>query len=108
MKRIEKNILDINEKNQQLNKLSTERDNLKRDVSQEDSATKDANISNKKAQLDKLNKDIETALTEKNQIYDDLAKNTKDLIAKDEAIQKNSQEIAKLTIELANQKKELL
>jgi chromosome segregation ATPase len=108
VKRIEKNILDINEKNQQLNKLSTERDNLKRDVSQEDSATKDANISNKKAQLDKLNKDIETALTEKNQIYDDLAKNTKDLIAKDEAIQKNSQEIAKLTIELANQKKELL
>jgi hypothetical protein len=49
VKRIEKNIMDINSKNQELNRLKSELDALKRDISSEDSNAKDKNVAEKKA-----------------------------------------------------------
>ena len=46
-------------------------------------------------------------MEEKNRVYDELTKNSRDLLATNDKIQKNSQEIARLQQELEILRKEL-
>jgi chromosome segregation ATPase len=108
VKRIEKLIIEVLEKNKALNVIHAEVARLTNEKSDQESSEKDETVGGLKTKLDALNKEIDQLLADKNNIYDELAKNTKDLISKDDIIQKNSQEIAKLKTELEVSRKTLV
>ena len=107
VKRIEKLIFELNEKNKQIADLNKKRDDLQREASPEDSAVKDQKVARHKDDLEKVNAELLQAVEEKNRVYDELTKNSRDLLATNDKIQKNSQEIAKLQQELEILRKEL-
>ena len=55
MKRIEKLILELNEKNKQIADLNKKRDDLQREASPEDSGAKDQKVARHKDELEKVN-----------------------------------------------------
>lgn len=101
VKRIEKAILEIKDKEKKISALNKERDALKKEASEENSNLKDKEVKELREKLNALEKNLEQLLNEKNKHYDDLAKAAKDLMNQNDQIQKNSTEIAELTNELA-------
>ena len=106
-RKIERLLHDLSLKNQELDKLKARRDELLKQVSNDDSATKDANNEQARKELDEINNRLLEILSEKNNMYDDLVQNTRELLEIDEEIQRNSQEIARLTQEYGVLRKEL-
>ena len=98
---------DLDKKNQELNDLKNRKNEIERQVSSESSEAKDAKIDAAKAELDKINAEYLKALDEKNKLYDELVENTRSLLDINETVQKNAQEIARLTQELSIFRKEL-
>ena len=97
--------LDI--KNRELEDLQKRKAELEKLVSSEPSDSKDQAISDARKELDQVNARLLDTLNEKNGMYDQLAKNTRELLDIDNTIQRNSQEIARLVQEFGILRKEL-
>jgi len=97
----------LEKKNAELEELKIRRNELESQLSSESSDSKDGRIKSLRAELDEVNNKLQDALSEKNQLYDDLVVNTRELLSINDIIQKNAQEIARLTQELSILRKEL-
>ena len=106
-KRIEELVQLLQVKNEEINELKRRRDELEAKVDTESTEQKSDKIDEDKAELEKINQALVEALDAKNKLYDELTDNTKQLLDTNETIQKNAQEIARLSQDLEFLKKEL-
>ena len=97
--------LDI--KNRELEELQKRKAELEKVVSGETSDSKDKAIDDARKELEQVNAKLLDTLNEKNGMYDQLSKNTRELLDIDNTIQRNSQEIARLVQEFGILRKEL-
>ena len=100
-------IKDLEYKQSEIESLKKRIEQLLKEVSDEDSSMKDERSENIKQDLKQVYNTFCITLAEKNNIYDDLVRNTRELLDTDFEIQANSQEIAKLTQEYGIIRKEL-
>jgi len=107
VKKIEQLLKDLEAKNQELESLKNRRNEIERQLSSESSTAKDSRIQSLRVELDEINRKLQEALNEKNQMYDDLVINTRELLTINETVQRNAQEISRLTQELSIFRKEL-
>ena len=107
IKKIEALLSLLEKKNAELEELKIRRNELESQLSSESSDSKDGRIKSLRTELDEVNNKLQDALSEKNQLYDDLVLNTRELLSINDIIQKNAQEIARLTQELSILRKEL-
>lgn len=98
---------ELEEKNREIDALKAKRDELERQVQNESTESKDNKINQKRDELAGVIAALQTALKEKNNLYDELTKNTKELLETNDTIQKNSITIARLTQELEFLRKDL-
>ena len=91
---------ELEDKNREIDALKSKRDELERQVQNESTDAKDTKINQKREELAAVIAALQAALKEKNNLYDELTKNTRELLETNDTIQKNSQTIARLTQEL--------
>lgn len=70
----------LEDKNKEIDDLKRRRDELEREVQHEPTETKDAKINQKRDELASVIAQLAAALKEKNSLYDELTKNTKELL----------------------------
>jgi chromosome segregation ATPase len=107
VRKLNRLLQDLDDKNKELEALQARRDELLKQVSTEDSSSKDENNKRARQELDNVNNQLLDLLNEKNQMYDDLVKNTRELLDIDNELQANSHEIARLTQEYGILRKEV-
>lgn len=106
-RKIEKLLQALNLKNKELDDLRRRKAELEQIVSSEPSDSKDKKYADARKELDQINAQLLDVLNEKNGMYDELTKNTRELLDIDGVIQRNSQEIARLVQENGILRKEL-
>jgi chromosome segregation ATPase len=107
VKKIEHLLGELEKKNSELEELKNRRNEIERQLSSESSDSKDARVQQLRSELDEVNRKLQDALGEKNKLYDELVVNTRELLAINDTVQRNAQEIARLTQELSILRREL-
>jgi chromosome segregation ATPase len=107
IKKLDRLLYELGLKNQELEALQARREELVNKVGNDDSGAKDESNRRARQELDDVNKQLLSVLGEKNQMYDDLLSNTRELFDIDGLILANSHEIARLTQEFGILRKEL-
>jgi DNA repair exonuclease SbcCD ATPase subunit len=105
-KRISMLTKELSAKNRELDDLRSKKNTLERELS-DDGGALDDKIQRQRDQLDELNRKYLSALEEKNMLFAELSEQAKKLLAYNDAIQKNAEEIAIAKQEIEFLKKEI-
>jgi len=105
-KRINMLTKELNKKNKELEELKSMKTTFERELA-DDGGALDDKIQRQRDQLDELNRKYLSALEEKNMIFAELSDQAKKLLAYNDQIQKNAEEIAIARQEIEFLKKEL-
>ena len=105
-KRINMLSKELNAKNKELDDLNSKKNAMEREIA-DDGGVLDDKIQRQRDQLDELNRKYLSALEEKNMLFAELSDQAKKLLAYNDTIQKNAEEIAIAKQEIEFLKKEI-